>query len=144
MPFGMLAKKEDRIELSVMINEVKIATEGKNFGAMVTFTGIIRPKTQGGEAVDHLEYEVYPEAAKKGLENMAKALCMIEGVIEASICHKYGSFKPGEEVLYIVIATERSNIAFDALRMMVNKAKHELPIWKKEFTDKGDYWVDVG
>jgi molybdopterin synthase catalytic subunit len=144
MPFGILAQKEDGVELSTIIGNVRSAIEGKNCGAIVTFTGIIRPKTNEGEVVDHLEYEVYPEAARKGLENMAKALCMIEGVLEAAICHKYGNFKPGEEVLYVVIATERSTIAFEALRMVVDRAKHELPIWKKEFTEKGDYWVDVG
>ena len=143
MPFGILAKKEDGVELADIIDDVRKAVKGKNCGAIVTFTGIIRPKTHEGKAVDHLEYEVHAEAARKGLENMAKALCLVDGVLEAAICHKHGCFKPGEEVLYIVIATERSTIAFDTIRMVVNRAKHELPIWKKEFTEKGDYWVDI-
>jgi molybdopterin synthase catalytic subunit len=143
MPTGILAKREDAVDLASVVGDVKKAIEGKNCGAIITFTGIIRPATHDGSAVDHLEYDVYPEAARKGLENMAKALCMIEGVLEASICHKHGSFKPGEEVLYIVIATERSGAAFDSVRMAVNKVKHELPIWKKEYTAKGDYWVDI-
>jgi molybdopterin synthase catalytic subunit len=143
MPIGILAKKGDDVNLANMVSDVRGAIVGKNCGAIITFTGIIRPTTHEGSAVDHLEYDVHPEAAKKGLENMAKALCMIEGVLEASICHKYGSFKPGEDVLYIAIATERSAVAFDTIRMAVNKVKHELPIWKKEYTEKGDYWVDI-
>jgi molybdopterin synthase catalytic subunit len=144
MPFGILAKKEDGVDLTGIIGDVRKAVKGKNCGTIVTFTGIIRPKTRDGMNVDHLEYEIYPEAARMGLEDMAKALCLVDGVLEAAICHRYGSFKPGEEVLYVVIATERSAIAFDALRTVVTRAKHELPIWKKEFTEKGDYWVDVG
>ncbi len=143
MPIGILAKKDENVDLAALVGRVRGAIAGKNCGAIVTFTGIVRPKTHGGETVDHLEYEVYPEAAKKGLEDMAKAICMVEGVLEAAICHRYGSFKPGEEVLYVVIAAERSGVAFDTLRMIVTRAKHELPIWKKEFTEKGDYWVDV-
>lgn len=143
MPIGILARREDTVNLAAMVGEVKKAVEGKNCGAIITFTGIIRPTTHDGNAVDHLEYDVHPEAARKGLENMAKALCMVEGVLDASICHKYGSFKPGEEVLHIVIATKRSDVAFDTVRMAVNKVKHELPIWKKEYTEKGDYWVDI-
>jgi molybdopterin synthase catalytic subunit len=143
MPIGILAKREDTVSLASMVSDVKKAVEGKNCGAIITFTGIIRPRTHDGDAVDHLDYDIHQEAARKGLEDMAKALCTVEGVLEASICHKYGSFKPGEEVLYIVIATQRSDMAFDILRMAVNKVKHELPIWKKEFTEKGDYWVDI-
>jgi molybdopterin synthase catalytic subunit len=143
MPFGILAKKEDRVDLAGIIGDVREAVKGKNCGAIVTFTGIIRPRTHEGMAVDRLEYEVYQAAARKGLEDMAKAICLVDGVLDAAICHRYGSFKPGEEVLYVVIASERSTIAFDAMRAVVNRAKHELPIWKKEFTEKGDYWVDV-
>lgn len=143
MPTGILAKKDDQVSLESLVSGVRKAAEGKNCGAIITFTGIIRPKTHDGAAVDHLEYDVHREAAMKGLEDMAKGLCLIDGVVEASVCHKYGSFKPGEEVLYIAIATQRSGIAFDAMRMAVNKVKHELPIWKKEFTEKGDYWVDI-
>lgn len=142
MPIAILAKEEDQVDLMRLIAEVREAVKGKNCGAIVTFTGIVRPKTHEGKAVDHLEYEVYKEAARKGLEDMAKALCLVEGVLEAAVCHKHGSYKPGEEVLYVVIATERSSIAFDSLRTVVNRVKHELPIWKKEFTADGDYWVD--
>lgn len=144
MPIGILAKKEENVDLAGIMGGVRKAAAGKNCGAIVTFTGIIRPKTHNGKSVDRLEYEVYPEAARKRLEDMAKALCLVEGVLEAAICHMYGTFKPGEDVLYVVIATERSQTAFDTLRMAVNRVKHELPIWKKEFTEEGDYWVDVG
>jgi len=143
MPVGILAKREDPINLEDMVANVKKAVEGKNCGAIVTFTGIIRSRTHEGAAVDHLEYDVHPEAAKKGLEDMAKALCMVDGVLEASVCHRYGSFRPGEEVLYIVIATQWSSVAFEILRKAVYMVKHELPIWKKEFTDRGNYWVDI-
>jgi len=143
MPVGILAKREDPINLEDMVANVKKAVEGKNCGAIVTFTGIIRSRTHEGAAVDHLEYDVHPAAAKKGLEDMAKALCMVDGVLEASVCHRYGSFRPGEEVLYIVIATQWSSVAFEILRKAVYMVKHELPIWKKEFTDRGNYWVDI-
>jgi molybdopterin synthase catalytic subunit len=143
MPVGILAKKGDQVDLAKLISGIKESVKGKNCGSIVTFTGIIRPRTHGGDAVDHLEYEVYEEAARRSLGDMANAISLINGVLDVALCHRYGTFFPGEEVLYVVIATERSDIAFETLRLAVTRAKHEFPIWKKEFTEKGDYWVDV-
>ncbi|MEM4216528.1 MAG: molybdenum cofactor biosynthesis protein MoaE [Candidatus Methanomethylicaceae archaeon] len=143
MAIGILAKKEDTIDLNALIKIVKENVKEKNCGAIVTFTGIVRGKTVDGKGVEKLEYEVFEEAAKRALNEMSKALSLISGVLDVAICHKYGTFSPGEEVLYVVLATERSVTAFDVLRLAVNRIKHEIPIWKKEYTTGGSYWVDV-
>jgi len=143
MPLAMLAKKDEQVTLLTLIDSVKANVKGRNCGAIVTFTGVIRPKTAEGETVDHLAYEVFEEAARKALDDLVKGLLMLEGVFDAAICHKYGRFLPGEEVVYIAIAAERSEAAFNALRLAVNRTKHEIPIWKKEFTGKSGYWVDL-
>lgn len=143
MPKGILAKKEDAIDLSSLIKMVKDSASGKNCGAVVTFTGIVRGKTLDGKTVEKLEYEVFEEAARKSLEDMAKALSLISGVLDVVICHRYGIFRSGEEVLYVVLATERSSTAFDVLKLAVNRVKHEIPIWKKEHTTDGSYWVEI-
>jgi len=143
MPISLLLKKDDPIDLARLIADVRESVKGKNCGSIVTFTGIVRGKTHEGKAVAKLEYEVYKEAAQRALENMAKTLTLIDGVLEAAVCHRYGTFSPGEEVLYVVIATERSDVALETLKLAVTRAKHEIPIWKKEHTANGSYWVDI-
>ncbi len=143
MPEGILAKKEENIDLFRVIETLKKGLKINDYGAIITFTGIVRNMAADKTPVDRLEYEVYEDAAKASLQGMAKALVMIEGVKDAAICHKYGTFKPGEEVLYVAIATDHSAIAFDTLKLAVNRIKHELPIWKKEHSSDGSYWVDV-
>ena len=143
MPLTLLAKKGEAVDLASLVAAVRKGVKGRNCGCIISFMGIVRPKTQDGELVDHLEYEVYEEAARRSLENMVKALLLVDGVLDLAICHRYGSFNPGEEVLYVVVGAERTEVAFDTLRLAVTRAKHELPIWKKEFTSKGDYWVDL-
>jgi len=143
MPAGILAKKEDKIDLESLIKMVKESVRGKNCGSIVTFTGIVRGKTLDGKAVEKLEYEVFEDAAKRALEEMSRALSLISGVLDVAICHRYGTFAPGEEVLYVVLATERSGTAFEVLKLAVNRVKHEIPIWKKEYTTEGSYWVEV-
>ena len=143
MPKGLLARKEDPVDLCSLVKEVKSNLKGNSCGAILTFTGMVRGKGADGADVDHLEYEVFEEAARRAINDMVRAVMLIEGVHDAAICHKFGRFSPGEEVLYVVLATERSQIGFDTLRLIVNRVKHELPIWKKEYTTDGNYWIDV-
>lgn len=143
MPEGLLAKKDEGVDLPHIIGILKKGLASNDYGAIVTFTGVVRNTSADKAPVDRLEYEVYEDAARDALKRMAKALTMIEGVKEAAICHKYGSFMPGEEVLYVAIATDHSSIAFDTLKLAVNRIKHELPIWKKEHAADGSYWVDI-
>ena len=143
MPIGLLLKKDDPIDLARLIADVRESVKGKNCGSIVTFTGIVRGKTHEGKEVNRLEYEVFEGAARKSIENMAKTITLLDGVLEAAICHRYGTFSPGEEVLYVVIATERSGVALETLKLAVTKAKHEIPIWKKEHTANGSYWVGI-
>lgn len=143
MPIGILLKKDDPIDLTKLMSDVKKSIKGKNCGAIVTFTGLVRGITPKGKRVDSLEYEVFEKAARKTIEGIAKTIALIEGVLEVAICHKYGTFSPGEEVLYVIIATDRSNVAMETLKLAISKAKHEIPIWKKEHTINGSYWVDL-
>lgn len=141
MPIGIIVRKEENIDLYNLINKIKNNIEGKNYGVIITFTGIVRPKTLDGKKVEKLEYEIFEEYAKKAVNEIAESISKINGVIDVIICHKYGIFLPGEEVLYIVIAAERSEIAIEAMKIALNKAKHEIPIWKKEYTSEGTYWI---
>ncbi|MGQ9759386.1 MAG: molybdenum cofactor biosynthesis protein MoaE [Candidatus Methanomethylicaceae archaeon] len=143
MPIGILAKKDDPVNLQSLMDKVKENVKGKNGGSIATFTGIIRGKTLNGRTVERVEYEVFEEAAKKKIEDMSRALALISGVLDVAICHRYGTFLPGEEVLYIVVAAERSEAALETLRLALNRAKHEIPIWKKEHTREGSYWIDI-
>lgn len=143
MPLAMLVKKGEPLALSKLVEDIRSDLQGKNCGAIVTFTGIVRPRTHKGDTVGHLEYEVFEQVARESLGRMVKSLMLIDGVLDVAICHRYGSFFPGEEVVLIAIAAEHSETAFQVLRLAVNRVKHELPIWKKEFTSKGNYWVDL-
>ncbi|MCX8170077.1 MAG: molybdenum cofactor biosynthesis protein MoaE, partial [Candidatus Methanomethyliaceae archaeon] len=115
----------------------------KNYGAIVAFIGVVRGKTLDGKKVEKLEYEVFEEIAKRSLENIANTIYMMGGIIDVAVCHKYGVFSPGEDVLYIIVAAERSEKAIDAIRATLEKVKHEIPIWKKEYTAEGAYWIGI-
>ena len=64
-----------------------------------------------------------------------------EGIQEVLIHHKTGVIKAGEDIVYIVIAAAHRTELFSALSEAIERIKAEAPIWKKEFTEKEEFWV---
>ena len=57
------------------------------------------------------------------------------------IYHKTGRIEAGEDIVFIVVAAGHRQELFAALREAIERMKDEVPIWKKEFTVSGEYWV---
>ncbi|HII91443.1 MAG TPA: molybdopterin synthase, partial [Methanosarcina sp.] len=64
-----------------------------------------------------------------------------EGILEVLIHHKTGVIKAGEDIVYIVVASAHRTELFPALSEAIERIKAEAPIWKKEFTEKEEFWV---
>ena len=64
------------------------------------------------------------------------------GITDAIVEHRIGTVTVGEAVMYVLVASEHRKESFQALVKIVDRVKHEVPIWKKEVTDKGAYWVE--
>lgn len=143
MPLGILSRKEDGFSTERLVSLAKSRLEEGSYGALITFVGTVRGTSRGGSRVVRLEYEAYEESAKESLQRIADEISKIDGVRDVIICHRYGTFVPGEEVLFVAVASERSSSGFEAIREAVYRVKHEVPIWKKESTVDGSYWVGV-
>ncbi len=143
MPLGILSRKEDGFSTERLISIAKSRLERGSYGALITFVGTVRGTSRDGSKVTQLEYEVYEESAREVIQRIAEEVSKMDGILDVIICHRYGAFEPGEEVLFVAVASERSSSGFEALRSAVTKVKHEVPIWKKESTTGGSRWVDV-
>ncbi|HTX44567.1 MAG TPA: molybdenum cofactor biosynthesis protein MoaE, partial [Methanocella sp.] len=64
-----------------------------------------------------------------------------KGILEVIIYHKTGRVVAGEDIVFIVILSGHRDELFPALRDAIERVKAEVPIWKKEFTGTGDFWV---
>ena len=47
-----------------------------------------------------------------------------------------------DQSLAVVVTAPHRKPAFEAAREGINRLKHEVPIWKKEFFADGAVWVD--
>jgi molybdopterin synthase catalytic subunit len=47
----------------------------------------------------------------------------------------------GEDIVYIVVAGRHRKDVFQAVKDAIERVKEETPIWKKEYSTLGEYWV---
>lgn len=127
--------------LNELINEIKKTSD--EIGAITVFIGVVRGKSKGGEKVLRLEYEAYEKVAIKSLEDIVSDLKSKYGILDAVIEHKTGSAEVGENVVYAIVASKHREECFKSLTELIERLKHEVPIWKKEVTEKGSHWIET-
>jgi molybdopterin synthase catalytic subunit len=110
-------------------------------GAVVVFLGVVRNESKG-RAVERVEIEVYEEMAMRQLEAIRREAIERFGVDEALIIHRYGSLKAMERIMMIAVGAAHRAEAFEACRYIIENIKRRVPIWKKEFTPEGEFWVE--
>ncbi len=130
----------DQVTLEHLIAKIKRSPRYKEAGAIGTFTGVVR-EIAGDERTEALEFESFDEVARERIKAIEDDLKKREGILEALIYHKTGRIKAGEDIVYIVILSGHRQELFPALKDAIERVKAEVPIWKKEFTTGGDFWV---
>ena len=123
------------------VDEVLGLVRSREMGAMVTFVGVVRDNSRG-RRVDRIDIQVYEEMAQRQLEAIREEAMMRFGVEEVAIVHRYGSLKVSENIMMIAVGAGHRPEAFDACRYVLEAIKEKVPIWKKEITPEGDFWVE--
>lgn len=112
-------------------------------GAESVFLGRTRRETHAefGPLV-RLEYEVYEPMAIKLMNEMAVEAGQRWGCRAVRIEHARGVVNPGQASVVIQVATPHRGEAFAACRYLIDRIKHELPIWKREIWERGETFVE--
>jgi len=112
-------------------------------GAVVVFEGVVRDNSRG-RRVTALEYRAYEAMALKKLEEV-RTLCRNEfPVRDLAIVHRTGRLVPGECSVAVVVCSAHRADAFAACRCAIDTLKKTVPIWKKEFYEDGEVWIEGG
>ena len=110
-------------------------------GALVVFEGIVRNHAHG-RAVRCLEYQAYEPMALKHLERIGEHARREFPIRDIGIAHRLGRLDPTECSVAIAVAAAHREAAFDACRYAIDEIKKTVPIWKKEFYQDGEVWVE--
>jgi molybdopterin synthase catalytic subunit len=106
-------------------------------GAVVTFTGIVRP--DGG--LTAMEIEHYPGMTEKAISSITAEAVARWKLADALVIHRHGPLKPGEAIMMVATAAPHRGDAFAAAEFLMDYLKSRAPFWKKESRDGGETWV---
>jgi molybdopterin synthase catalytic subunit len=101
-------------------------------GAVVTFLGIVRGRSDDGKAVSALFYEAFEPMALSEFQTIAGDARERFGDLRLAIVHRVGLLRVGEVSIAVVAAAPHRGVAFDACRFAIEQVKRRAPIWKKE------------
>lgn len=131
------ALTESALDLAAMARLV----EGPGHGAVVTFLGLVRDHNQG-RRVTHLVYEAYEPLAVKALDLIVREAEGSWPSVALAIHHRTGHLAIGEASVGIAAGSAHRADAFAACRYAIERIKQIVPIWKHEFFEGGDTWIE--
>jgi molybdopterin synthase catalytic subunit len=117
------------------------AVDATGVGAVATFVGLVRDHNLGRRVL-HLEYEAYEPLARRGLDLIVEEAREHWPAVRLLIHHRIGRMAIGEASVVIVAASPHRADAFAASRYAIERIKQIVPIWKHEYFDGGDVWVE--
>jgi molybdopterin synthase catalytic subunit len=106
-------------------------------GAILVFEGTVRNHSEGLTGVIALEYEAHPTMAQKVLEDIIAAAQRDFPILKAFVRHRLGRVDLGQPTIAIAVSAAHRDEAYRASRYIIDRIKHEAPIWKREICADG-------
>jgi molybdopterin converting factor subunit 1 len=110
-------------------------------GATVTLDGYAREWTRGRRTL-HLVYEAYAPMAMREMERLGQQAREKFEIAHIGIIHRTGRLEIGETSVVIAVSAPHRRAAFEACEWAIRELKRTVPIWKKEFFEDGEVWVE--
>lgn len=138
-----LAIVREAVSVETLARLVEADARGRSegCGAVCTFLGVVRA-THQGRRVTYLEYEAFEPLALKVFHRIeAEAAEVWPGALVA-VHHRVGRLEVGEASVAIAAAAAHRAEAFHVCRYAIERVKQIAPVWKHEFFEDGEAWVE--
>ena len=127
-------------EEPLSLEEVRAAVSDPGAGAIALFAGTVRDQ-DGGQGVVRLSYSAHPSATAE-LRRVAEKVAAEFGVLALAAVHRVGDLDIGDLAVVVAVACPHRGEAFEACRQLIDRLKHDVPIWKHQvFGDGSSEWV---
>ena len=110
-------------------------------GAICTFVGVVRHQHRG-RRVRYLEYEAYEPMAVRAFDRIGREIAAEWPQAIVAIHHRVGRLAIGEASVAIAVAAPHRAQAYEASRYAIERVKQIAPVWKHEFFEDGEAWVE--
>ena len=114
----------------------------KSCGGIASFIGTVRDTTNTKE-VTRLDFSTYKPMAIKEMEKIAHDALSKFPIKKIAIHHAEGALNIGDIPVIITASAPHRQAAFEACQFAINTLKDTVPIWKKEFFNSGEVWVNA-
>jgi len=126
---------------TVTSTECNTETKTTSIGAITSFLGVVRG-SHAGKRVLHLEYEAYVPLALETFKRIDMEINEKWPEIRLAIHHRTGRLEVGEASIVIVTTSEHRDNSFTACHYAIERVKQIAPIWKCEFFEDGNTWIE--
>jgi molybdopterin synthase catalytic subunit len=116
-------------------------TGAAGVGAVASFIGLVRDQN-AGRRVTRLEYEAYEPLALRAFAQIADEAAAIWPSTVLGLHHRTGPVAIGEASIVIAAASAHRAAAFAVCRYAIERVKQIAPIWKHEYFEGGDVWIE--
>ncbi len=127
-------------EEPLCVAEAQRAVSAGSVGGIDLFIGIVRDHN-AGQPVTLLEYHAYNSMAEKEMARIAGAIALEIPGVRLSVQHRIGGLKVGDIAVICAASAPHRDEAFRACRLLIDRIKSQVPVWKREHGPDGPYWV---
>lgn len=124
------------------LNECYNFVTDDSCGGISAFIGTVRNDTQGKE-VKQLDFSTYKPMAIKEMQKIADATLEKFDIKKIAIHHAEGMLQIGAIPVIITASAKHRKAAFEACQFAIDTLKETVPIWKKEYFEDGEVWVNA-
>ena len=123
--------------------ECTAITRGRSdIGALASFVGLVRDSNDGA-GISRMTLEHYPGMTEQSLAEIVEQARGRWDVMDATVIHRIGELKLGDNIVLVAVASAHRGDAFAACEFIMDYLKTRAPFWKKEKTPEGERWVDA-
>jgi molybdopterin synthase catalytic subunit len=141
MVSSLLAVGSEPLDLEWIVAALAAGPDAGADGAVVTFLGLVRNHNLG-RSVRYLEYEAYEPLALKAFERIAAEIGERWPSARLALHHRIGRVEVGEASVAIATRSPHRGDAYAACRYAIERIKQIAPIWKHEFFEGGEVWIE--
>ena len=124
-----------------LLTELVVRRSGRGVGGVASFVGLVRDEN-AGHRVRHLEYEAYAPLAARALERIEREIGDEWPGVTVGLHHRTGRLEIGEASVIVVAAAAHRADAFAACRYAIERVKQIVPVWKHEYFEGGETWIE--
>ncbi len=125
---------------ALSLDEVIAEVSHAGAGGIAAFLGVVRDFNDG-RAVTLLEYEAYGAMAEAEIARIHAELIAEMPGVRVAAAHRVGPLHVGDAAVVCAASAPHRAEAFEACRLLIDRIKARLPIWKREHGPDGPYWV---